>query len=211
MTKTMTGMSTAEEQPFSLKAIIPPLLAIIVGMIMVILDGTVVNVAVPKLVDYFASDLKTIQWAITGYTLALAAVIPLAGWMTDRFGSKQVFLTTLTMFILGSMLCSVAQSSSQLIIFRVIQGLGGGMVAPIGMAMVFKLAPVERRGSIMGMLGIPMLLAPALGPVLSGWLVEYVSWHWIFLINVPIGIVGIILGVKYLPKSEKRAKVDSIS
>lgn len=85
------------------------------------------------------------------------------------------------------------------------------MVAPIGMAMVFKLAPVECRGSIMGMLGIPMLLAPALGPVLSGWLVEYVSWHWIFLINVPIGIVGIILGVKYLPKSEKRAKVDSIS
>ncbi|WP_081383781.1 MULTISPECIES: MDR family MFS transporter [Paenibacillus] len=206
MTKTMTGMSTAEDQPFSLKAIIPPLLAIIVGMIMVILDGTVVNVAVPKLVNYFASDLKTIQWAITGYTLALAAVIPLAGWMTDRFGSKQVFLTTLTMFILGSMLCSVAQSSSQLIIFRVIQGLGGGMVAPIGMAMVFKLAPVERRGSIMGMLGIPMLLAPALGPVLSGWLVEYVSWHWIFLINVPIGIVGIILGVKYLPKSEKKSK-----
>lgn len=85
------------------------------------------------------------------------------------------------------------------------------MVAPIGMAMVFKLAPVERRGSIMGMLGIPMLLAPALGPVLSGWLVEYVSWHWIFLINVPIGIVGIILGVKYLPKSEKRAKANSIS
>lgn len=144
---------------------------------MVILDGTVVNVAIPKLVDYFSSDLKTIQWAITGYTLALAAVIPLAGWMTDRFGSKQVFLVTLTLFILGSMLCSVAQTSSQLVIFRVIQGLGGGMVAPIGMAMVFKLAPAERRGSIMGMLGIPMLLAPALGPILSGWLVEYVSWH----------------------------------
>ena len=206
MEKSMNGISATEEQPFSLRAIIPPLLAIIVGMIMVILDGTVVNVAVPKLVDYFSSDLKTIQWTITGYTLALAAVIPLAGWMTDRFGSKQVFLATLTMFILGSMLCSVAQSSTQLIIFRVIQGLGGGMVAPIGMAMVFKLAPVERRGAIMGMLGIPMLLAPALGPVLSGWLVEYVSWHWIFLINVPIGIVGIILGIKYLPKSEKKTK-----
>lgn len=206
MTKTMTESSPTEEQPFSLRAIIPPLLAIIVGMIMVILDGTVVNVAVPKLVDYFGSDLQTIQWAITGYTLALAAVIPLAGWMTDRFGSKQVFLVTLTLFILGSMLCSIAQTSTQLVIFRVIQGLGGGMVAPIGMAMVFKLAPAERRGSIMGMLGIPMLLAPALGPILSGWLVEYVSWHWIFLINVPIGIIGIILGVKYLPKTEKIGK-----
>ncbi|KGE17174.1 MFS transporter [Paenibacillus wynnii] len=203
MSNTITGKSAANEQPFSLKAIIPPLMAIIVGMIMVILDSTVVNVAVPELVNYFSSDLKTIQWAITGYTLALSAVIPLAGWMTDKFGSKQVFLTTIIMFVLGSMLCSLSQTSSQLIIFRVIQGLGGGMVAPIGMAMVFRLAPPERRGTIMGMLGIPMLLAPALGPVLSGWLVEYVSWHWIFLINLPIGIVGVILGVKYLPKTDK--------
>lgn len=204
MSNTITGKSLAEEQPFSLKAIIPPLLAIIVGMIMVILDSTVVNVAVPELVSYFSSDLKTIQWAITGYTLALSAVIPLAGWMTDKFGSKQVFLTTVIMFVLGSALCSLAQTSTQLVIFRVIQGLGGGMVAPIGMAMVFRLAPPERRGTIMGMLGIPMLLAPALGPILSGWLVEYVSWHWIFLINLPIGIVGVILGVKYLPKTEKK-------
>ncbi|WP_232381122.1 MDR family MFS transporter [Paenibacillus tianjinensis] len=204
---TMTnGNPAAAEQPFSLKAILPPLLAIIVGMIMVILDGTVVNVAVPKLVEYFNTDLKTVQWAITGYTLALAAVIPLAGYMTDRFGSKQVFVATVAMFVLGSMLCSFAQTSTQLVIFRVIQGLGGGMVAPIGMAMVFRLAPPERRGTIMGMLGIPMLLAPALGPVLSGWLVEYVSWHWIFLINVPIGIVGIILGIKYLPVTEKKGK-----
>lgn len=206
MTKTSNGIAAPSEQPFSLRAILPPLLAIIVGMIMVILDGTVVNVAVPKLVEYFDTDLKTIQWAITGYTLALAAVIPLAGYMTDRFGSKQVFVATVGMFVLGSMLCSIAQTSTQLVLFRVIQGLGGGMVAPIGMAMVFRLAPPERRGSIMGMLGIPMLLAPALGPVLSGWLVEYVSWHWIFLINVPIGIVGIILGIKYLPKTEIKGK-----
>ncbi|WP_410511137.1 MDR family MFS transporter [Paenibacillus sp. BR2-3] len=204
MSKTITGNSAPNEQPFSLKAIIPPLMAIIVGMIMVILDSTVVNVAVPNLVEYFSSDLKTIQWAITGYTLALSAVIPLAGWMTDKFGSKQVFLATVTMFVLGSMLCSLSQTSTQLIIFRVIQGLGGGMIAPIGLAMVFRLAPPERRGSIMGMLGVPMLLAPALGPILSGWLVEYASWHWIFLINLPIGIVGIILGVKYLPKTEKK-------
>lgn len=156
--------------------------------------------------QYFDTDLKTVQWAITGYTLALAAVIPLAGYMTDRFGSKQVFLTTIAMFVFGSVLCSVAQTSGQLVLFRVIQGLGGGMVAPIGMAMVFRLAPAERRGSIMGMLGIPMLLAPALGPILSGWLVEYVSWHWIFLINLPIGIVGIILGLKYLPVTEKKGR-----
>ncbi|MDR0268526.1 DHA2 family efflux MFS transporter permease subunit [Paenibacillus sp.] len=205
MNKKMAGHTATEEAPFSLKAILPPLLAIIVGMIMVILDGTVVNVAIPKLVDFFHTDLKSIQWAITGYTLALSAVIPLAGWMTDRFGAKQVFVTTVILFVLGSALCSIAQDATQLVIYRVLQGLGGGMVAPIGMAMVFKLAPPERRGAIMGMLGVPMLLAPALGPVLSGWLVEYANWRWIFLINVPVGVVAVILGIAYLPKADHNA------
>lgn len=188
---------------FSIKTIILPLLAIIVGMIMVILDSTVVNVAIPNLVQYFETDLKTIQWTVTGYTLALSAVIPLAGWLTDRFGAKRVFLFTIAMFTLGSVLCSIAQSPEQLIIYRIIQGLGGGMVAPIGMAMVFRLAPPERRGSIMGMLGIPMLLAPALGPVLSGWFIESFSWHWIFLINLPIGIAAFILCIKFLPDTDR--------
>lgn len=192
-----------EPAEFSLKAIILPLLAIIVGMIMVILDSTVVNVAIPNLVQYFETDLKTIQWTVTGYTLALSAVIPLAGWLTDRFGAKRVFLFTIAMFTLGSVLCSIAQSPEQLIIYRIIQGLGGGMVAPIGMAMVFRLAPPERRGSIMGMLGIPMPLAPALGPVLSGWFIESLSWHWIFLINLPIGIAAFILCIKFLPDTDR--------
>lgn len=190
---------------FSLKAILPPLMAIIVGMIMVILDSTVVNNAIPKLVEYFDTDLKTIQWTVTGYTLALSAVIPLAGWMTDKFGSKQIFMITIALFTIGSVLCGIAQTPEQLIIYRIIQGLGGGMVATIGMAMVFKLAPPERRGSIMGVLGIPMLMAPAFGPVLSGWLVDSVSWHWIFIINLPIGIIAFILGYKYLPKVGRHA------
>ncbi|MFC5700191.1 MDR family MFS transporter [Cohnella faecalis] len=202
---TQTKQMAAGEDNFSLKAILPPLLAIIVGMIMVILDSTVVNNAIPKLVEYFDTDLKTIQWTVTGYTLALSAVIPLAGWMTDKFGSKQIFMITIALFTIGSVLCGIAQTPEQLIAFRIIQGLGGGMVAPIGMAMVFKLAPPERRGSIMGVLGIPMLMAPAFGPVLSGWLVDSVSWHWIFIINLPIGIIAFILGYKYLPKSDRHA------
>jgi EmrB/QacA subfamily drug resistance transporter len=190
-------------QDFSVKSIIAPLLAVIIGMIMVILDSTVVNVAIPKLVDYFNTDLKTIQWTVTGYTLALSAVIPLAGWMTDKFGAKRIFLITIALFTIGSVLCALAQSPMQLIIFRIIQGLGGGMVSPIGMAMVFRLAPPDKRGAVMGVLGVPMLLAPALGPVLSGWLVDYVSWHWIFLINLPIGIIGLFVGMKFLPITEK--------
>lgn len=195
--------TAASSQEFSVKSIIAPLLAVIVGMIMVILDSTVVNVAIPKLVDYFDTDLKMIQWTVTGYTLALSAVIPLAGWMTDKFGAKRIFLITIALFTIGSVLCSFAQTPLQLIIFRILQGIGGGMVSPIGMAMVFRLAPPDKRGAIMGVLGVPMLLAPALGPVLSGWLVEYVSWHWIFLINLPIGIIAMFIGIKYLPVSEK--------
>ncbi|AJS60438.1 DHA2 family efflux MFS transporter permease subunit [Paenibacillus sp. IHBB 10380] len=194
---------------FSIKAIIAPLMAVILGMIMVILDSTVINVAVPSLQEYFGASLKTIQWTMTGYTLALSAVIPLAGWMTDKYGAKRIFLITITLFTLGSILCSLAQTSEQLIIFRVIQGLGGGMVAPIGMAMVFRLAPPNKRGAVMGMLGIPMLLAPASGPILSGWLIEIASWHWIFIINVPIGIAAVIVGIKFLPKFENK-KVPSL-
>lgn len=200
----MNKTNEAVETPFNIKTIIGPVMAVIIGMIMVILDSTVVNVAMPGIVEYFKSDLDTMQWTITGYTLALSAVIPLAGWMSDRFGAKRIFLITILFFTIGSVLCSVAQSPEQLIIYRIIQGLGGGMVAPIGMAIIFRLAPPEKMGSIMGMLGIPMLLAPALGPVISGWFVEFSTWHWIFLINLPIGIIALIVGMKYLPNFETK-------
>lgn len=196
--------SSLGETDFSLKKIMPQVLTIIVSMIMVLLDGTVVNNAIPTIVEYFHTDLKTIQWTVTGYTLALSVVIPLAGWLTDKFGQKNVFMFTVGMFTIGSFLCGVAQTPEQLIIFRIIQGLGGGMVAPIGMAMVFQLAPPEKRGAVMGLLGMPMLLAPAFGPVLSGWLVDTASWHWIFMINLPIGVLALLLCIKFLPKGESK-------
>ncbi|WP_258171253.1 DHA2 family efflux MFS transporter permease subunit [Paenibacillus sp. R14(2021)] len=188
---------------FSLKTIIAPLLAVMIGMIMVLLDTTIMNVAIPSLQKYFNSSLKTIQWTITGYTLALATIIPLAGWMTDKFGAKRIFLITITLFTIGSVLCALAQTPEQLVLFRIIQGLGGGMVAPIGMAMSFKMAPPEKRGAVMGMLGLPMLIAPATGPLLSGWLIGIASWHWIFLINLPIGIAAVIVGLKFLPNQQR--------
>ncbi|WP_338554182.1 MDR family MFS transporter [Paenibacillus sp. KS-LC4] len=201
---TPNASQLASEAEFSIKSILAPLLAIIIGMMMVILDSTVVNVAVPNLQEYFDSSLKTIQWAITGYTLALSAVIPLAGWMTDKFGAKRIFLITIALFTLGSILCALAQTPEQLVLFRIIQGVGGGMVSPIGMAMIFKMAPPSKRGAVMGMLGIPMLLAPAIGPILSGWLIGFASWHWIFLINLPIGIAALIVGNKFLPNLERQ-------
>ncbi len=196
--------SAAEEAPFSMKAIMGPMMAIVVGMIMVILDSTVMNIALPTLMSDFDSTVNTMQWSITAYTLALSAVIPLAGWLTDRFGAKQIFLITIFLFTAGSLLCSFATTPEQLILYRIIQGVGGGMVQPIGMAIIFKLAPPNKQGAVMGMLGIPMMLGPALGPVLGGYLLEYATWHWIFLINLPIGIIAIMVGLRFLPKVERK-------
>jgi EmrB/QacA subfamily drug resistance transporter len=195
-TQTLGG---APAVPFTLRSILGPLLTIIVGMFMVILDTTAVNVALPTLVKDFGGTLPSLQWVLTGYMLAQAAVIPLAGWLSDRFGAKRLFLTALTLFTIGSALCAAAQSTDMLILFRVIQGLGGGFIMPIGLAYTYRLSPPEKRGMVMGTIGIPILFAPALGPTVSGWLVQYATWHWIFLINVPIGIVALWLGMRKLP------------
>ncbi|WP_194233759.1 MDR family MFS transporter [Paenibacillus donghaensis] len=207
MQQTNTGSTQAA---FSLKKILPVLLAVASGMFLVILDSTVMNVAVPKLVNAFGTNLSTIQWVITAYTLSLSAVIPLAGWFSDRFSPKRMFMTSIVLFVIASVLCALAQTPEQLIVFRILQGLGGGMVAPIGIATVFTVSPPDKRGSVMGVLGIPMLLAPILGPVLSGWLIEYVNWHWIFFINVPVGIIAFLMALRYLPvvKPKPNSKLD---
>lgn len=203
----MASASSAPQQSggdFSIKSIIAPLLAIIIGMFMVILDGTAMNVALKGLMDDFQSSMTVVQWTITGYALAQAAVIPLAGWLSDRFGAKQIFLLSIIMFTIGSGLCALATTAEQLIAYRVIQGLGGGMVAPIAMAFTYRLSPPGKQGAVMGMIGIPMLLAPALGPIVAGWLVDYVSWHWIFIINLPIGVIAVFVGLKTLPRIERQ-------
>lgn len=193
------------EEPFSIRKILGPLAAIIIGIFMVVLDGTAVNVAIPGLVQEFQTTTQVVSWTVTGYALAQAAVIPLAGWLSDRFGAKQVFLISVFLFTVGSLLCALSSSVEMLITFRIIQGIGGGMVLPIAMAFTYRLSPPDKVGAVMGMMGIPILLAPALGPVLAGYLVDYVSWKWLFLINLPIGAIGILLGIRTLPRIERVA------
>src|SRR5919204_6264336 len=127
------------------------------------------------------------------------AVIPLAGWLSDRFGAKRVYLTSLVLFTLGSALCGLAPSAPALIATRVLQGLGGGMLMPIGMAVLYRLTPPERRGQILGLFGLPIMVAPALGPLLSGYLLQYADWRLIFLINLPVGVLALLVGVRVLP------------
>ncbi|HEY5560814.1 MAG TPA: MDR family MFS transporter [Clostridiaceae bacterium] len=183
----------------SIRKIIIPLIAIALGMLMVIIDGTAMNVVVPVMVKNFKSNLSTVSWIITGYGLAQAMVIPLAGWLSDHFGPKLVFLLSMTLFTLGSLLCSTAANLNMLIIFRIIQGLGGGMVIPAAIILTFKLSPPGKVGKVMSFIGIPTMLGPSLGPVLAGYLVDVVSWRAIFYINIPLGILGLLIGLKTIP------------
>jgi EmrB/QacA subfamily drug resistance transporter len=181
------------------RSIFLPLVAIILGTFMVILDNTVVNVALPTLGRVFGTDLGLLQWVISGYMLAQAAVIPVSGWLSDRFGAKRVYLVSLVLFALGSALCGLAPTAQVLVATRVLQGLGGGMLMPIGLAVLYRVTPPERMGAIFGLFGLPLMVAPALGPVLSGYLLQYADWRLIFLINVPIGALALLVGRRVLP------------
>ncbi|ANU26234.1 DHA2 family efflux MFS transporter permease subunit [Planococcus versutus] len=194
----------AAPEEFRITSIIVPLLAIISGVFMVVLNTTSMNVALSTLLKDLNTDFPTIQWTVTGYMLAQASVIPLAGWLSDRFGAKTVFLSSIALFTMASVLCALPNSAGWLIAFRIIQGLGGGCVIPVAMAYVYRLSPQHKVGTVMAMMGIPILFAPAIGPVLSGWLVEFYSWRWLFIINIPVGIIAILLGLKTLPKVERQ-------
>jgi EmrB/QacA subfamily drug resistance transporter len=183
----------------STRSVLVPLIAIVLGSFMVILDSTVVNVALPTLGRVLNSDLSVLQWVISGYMLAQAAVIPLSGWLSDRFGARRVYLSSVVLFTLGSALCGLALNGPMLVGTRVLQGIGGGMLMPIGMAVLYRLTPPERRGAIFGLFGIPVMVAPALGPLLSGYLLEYADWRLIFLINMPVGVLALLIGLRVLP------------
>ncbi|GAB6902816.1 DHA2 family efflux MFS transporter permease subunit [Kineosporia succinea] len=173
---------------------------VVLGAIMSILDVTVVNVALPTLVSDFDTSLATIQWVATGYTLALATVIPLTAWGAERFGTKRLYMTSIFLFVVGSVLSGFAWNDTSLIVFRVLQGLGGGMVMPAGMTILTRAAGPQRLGRVMAVMGVPMLLGPILGPILGGWLVESFSWRWIFFINAPIGALALFMSFRILPK-----------
>ncbi|MCD4523634.1 DHA2 family efflux MFS transporter permease subunit [Nocardioides sp. cx-173] len=172
---------------------------VVLGGIMSILDITVVSVALETFQREFDATSAQVAWTMTGYTLALASVIPLTGWAADRFGTKRLYLLAVLLFTLGSMLCAAASSLEMLVGFRVLQGLGGGMLMPLGMTILTRAAGPARVGRVMAVLGIPMLLGPIFGPILGGALIDSASWHWIFLINLPIGIIALAYAWKVLP------------
>jgi EmrB/QacA subfamily drug resistance transporter len=176
----------------------------IMALFMDLLDMTVINVAIPTLAEEFSASTTTIEWVVTGYLLSLALFIPVSGWLGDRFGTKRVFLSALTIFLAGSLLCGIAWDVESLIAFRVLQGIGGGMLTPVGMTMLFRAFPPAERAAASAILTVPITIAPALGPILGGYLVDYQDWRWIFFINIPFGLVALVASALVL-REEKQA------
>ena len=169
---------------------------VVLGSIMSILDTTIVNVALETLGRDLHATLADIQWVLTGYMLALAAVIPVTGWAARRFGARNVYIVSLVLFTASSVLCGFAGSTNQLILFRVLQGVGGGMLLPVGQMMMASAAGPKRMGRVMGVIAIPAMLAPILGPTLGGLIVDNLSWRWIFFVNVPIGAIALVAALQ---------------
>lgn len=176
---------------------------VIFGTFMAILDSTAVNVAIPTLRVDFNAQVDQINAVLTSYILALGIITPLAGWLAERFGIKRIFLIAMGIFVVGSALCAFSLSLPMLVAFRALQGLGGGLLSPLGLALLSGAFSEKERGLAFGIYGIPLVVAPASGPILGGYFVEYLSWHYIFLINIPIGIIGIVVGAIYLREAKR--------
>jgi EmrB/QacA subfamily drug resistance transporter len=181
-----------------------PLAVTSIGSFMSILDSTIVNIALPNVLTDFHSNLANGQFVLTAYLMALAVVIPATGYLGERIGMKRLYMITLALFTIGSALCGLAWNLQSLIFFRVLQGFGGGSLQPLGMAIVFTMITPLERGYFMGVLGLPVLLAPILGPSLGGYLVQYASWRMIFLINVPIGLLNLYLAHRLLKETPRK-------
>jgi EmrB/QacA subfamily drug resistance transporter len=171
------------------------MIVIIFGLFMTVLDSTIVNIAIPRLQNAFGADLNSVQWVITVYTLAQGVATPLTAFFAGRLGTKRFYILSLTAFTIGSFLCGLSWSLPILILFRVMQGLGGAFLFPLSITLLYREFPPNERGLASGILGIPILLAPALGPTLGGYIVTFASWQLIFFVNVPIGIVGVLMAI----------------
>jgi EmrB/QacA subfamily drug resistance transporter len=199
----MSSATTAKPAPAKIERHVWVISGVVIlGMIMSILDTTIVNVALRTLGHDLHSSIAQIQWVITGYLLSLAAVIPITGWAARRYGAKRVYLTSLVLFTMGSALCAIATSTTELVLFRVLQGLGGGMIMPVAQLIMAQVAGPQRMGRVMGIVSMPAMLGPILGPVVGGVILQNLHWSWIFLVNVPIGVIAFALGWRMLPQTD---------
>ena len=194
------GGSKAPSQGWGLAVFV-----VVIGAFMSILDSSIVNIAIPTIENVFNVNTQGAEWVVTIYILALGVVVPISSWLGDKYGLKQIYVFSLTVFTIGSALCGASWSVGVLSGFRVLQALGGGLIMPTTMSLVYRMVPRERIGTAMGFWGLALIMAPAIGPTLGGYLVQYVDWRLIFYVNVPIGIAGVLLALRYLPQIPRKA------
>jgi len=180
------------------------LVVVVIGTFMSVLDSSIVNIALPKMMSVFGMSIDKAKWIITAYTLTLGVTIPLTGYLQDIFGAKKVYIFALGIFSLGSLLCGLAWSGTAMIVFRIFQAIGGGMIMPVGMSIIYQIFPKGRIGLALGVWGIAAMAAPTVGPTLGGLIIENMDWRLIFNINVPIGVIGVILAVILLKDTGKK-------
>ncbi|WP_417429426.1 MFS transporter [Halpernia sp.] len=189
-------MINSNEDP-AVKKYLPIIVA--TAFFMQMLDSTILNTSLPAIAKDFNESPLNMQNAIISYVLTLALCMPISGFLSDKFGTRKIYTWSLVLFSLGSLFCALSQDLTQLVISRVLQGLGGAMMVPVGKLALIRAYPKSELVKAMNYATIPALIGPVLGPLVGGYMVDYLSWHWIFIINLPIGIVGIILGLKYMP------------
>lgn len=189
------------------KGIAPIALVMVLGTLPPMLDSTIINVAVNSLVGIFSTTLAVMQWVVTGYVLAMGVAVPFSGWLAKKIDEKTVFMSSLGLFLLASLLAGVAWSVESLIIFRIIQGFATGILLPTMTTMLAKLAGGENLGKVMSLISIPIVFCPIIGPVIGGLILQYLPWNWLFLVNIPVGIAGLICVQWKMPRFEADDKV----
>src|SRR3954454_19053376 len=179
---------------------------VILGMLMQVLDTTIANVALPHMTASLGATRETINWVLTSYIVASAIAIPITGWLADRVGRRRLFIWSVIAFTIASVMCAMAQNLPQMVVFRALQGVSGAFLVPIAQAVMFDINPQSKHARAMAMFGMGVMIGPILGPVLGGWLTENYNWRWVFLVNLPVGVVCTLLLLRFMPSGEVKRR-----
>ncbi|MEA3015272.1 MAG: transporter, family, multidrug resistance protein [Sphingomonadales bacterium] len=177
--------------------------AVILGMLMQVLDTTIANVALPHMQTSLGATRETVSWVLTSYIVASAIAIPITGWLAEKVGRKRLFVWSVIAFTIASMLCAMAQNLAEMVAFRAIQGVAGAFLVPLAQAVMFDINPPEKHARAMSLFGAGVMVGPILGPVLGGWLTDSFNWRWVFLVNLPVGVLAAVLMIRFLPATPK--------
>src|SRR5947199_7334340 len=182
-------------------------IGVMMAVLLQVLDTTIANVALPKMRSSFGATLDSINWVLTSYIVASAIALPISGWLADKVGRKRLLLISVVVFTVASVLCATATSLPEMVFFRALQGVGGAFIVPLAQATLFDINPREKHGQAMALFGGGVMIGPILGPVLGGWLTDNYNWRWVFLVNLPVGVICTLLLIRFMPSTEikKRA------